>query len=137
MGKWFVWFWIIALISTLVGMQAFLFGTKGLPFRARGAPHGVTVAPSPAPQPPPAAPAKAGENTAGDKMVQPESLDQGFIIVVTDKSRHASAASPIHMPSSHNGWNPADPKMTLQAQSDSKWRIVWDKPTAAGLRGCR
>ena len=26
-------------------------------------------------------------------------------------------------------WNPSDPKMQLQAQSDQKWRIVWEKPT--------
>lgn len=51
MGKWFVWFWIVALISTLVGMQALLFGTKGLPFSKRGGTHPSTRAPGEA-QPP-------------------------------------------------------------------------------------
>lgn len=65
----------------------------------------------------------------GAKMVQPEDLPQGFIVVVTDKTRKANSSSPIFMPSSHNGWNPGDPKMKLEAQSDMRWRIVWEKPT--------
>lgn len=65
---------------------------------------------------------------AEPKLVQPESLEQGFIIVVEDKSKKASTDSPIHMPSSHNGWNPADPKMKLEPRSDMRWQIVWSKP---------
>lgn len=120
MGKVFVWSWLFVVVGTLVGMQAWLFGTKGL--------HRFTG---------PASASKSGAETAaqpatdpsGAKMVQPESLAQGFIVMVTDKSQKANASSPIHMPSSHNGWNPADPKIQLQAQSDQKWRIVWEKPT--------
>ncbi|MBX3404772.1 MAG: alpha/beta hydrolase [Phycisphaeraceae bacterium] len=62
------------------------------------------------------------------RMVQPESLEQGFIIVVTDKSKTASANSPIFMASSHNGWNPADQKMKLTPRSDMRWQIIWEKP---------
>lgn len=62
------------------------------------------------------------------RMVQPETLEQGFIIVVTDKSKTASANSPIFMASSHNGWNPADQKMKLTPRSDMRWQIVWEKP---------
>lgn len=65
---------------------------------------------------------------AGPRMVQPESLDQGFIVVVEDLAKRASAESPIHMASSHNGWNPADPKMRLEPRSDMRWQIVWSKP---------
>lgn len=64
----------------------------------------------------------------GAKMVQPEELPQGFIIVVTDKTKKASRESPIFMPSSHNGWNPGDKAMQLEPQSDMKWRIEWSKP---------
>src|SRR5580765_2660892 len=91
MGKWFVWGWLVAVVLTLVGMQAILFGTKGLPKIWRG--------PAPA-KAQPTAPAKAGQ-----QLVQPESLAQGFIVVVNDKTRKANASSPIFMPSSHNGWN--------------------------------
>ena len=109
---------------TLVGMQAFLFGTKGLP-KFMGGTHGAPVEPARL-----GASAHADDaQPAAGTMVQPESLAQGFIVVVTDKSHRANATSPISMPSSHNGWNPADPKVQLTAQSDQKWRIVWEKPT--------
>jgi pullulanase len=62
-------------------------------------------------------------------MVQPESLPQGFIIVVDDTTKGASDASPIYLASSHNGWNPADPAMKLTRRSDMKWQIVLPKPT--------
>lgn len=66
---------------------------------------------------------------AQPRMVQPESLEQGFIIVVTDQAKLASAESPIFMASSHNGWNPGDQKMKLTRRSDGKWQIAWKKPT--------
>ncbi len=119
MGKWFVLGWVVAVVLTLVGMQAILFGTKGLPKIWRG----------PAPAASPAAAQPPAPTKSAEQFVQPESLAQGFIVMVNDKAKKANASSPIFMPSSHNGWNPADPKMKLEAQSDQKWRIVWEKPT--------
>lgn len=60
--------------------------------------------------------------------MQPESLAQGFIIVVQDKSGLANDASPIFLASSHNGWNPGDPTMRLTRRSDGRWQIVLPKP---------
>lgn len=65
----------------------------------------------------------------GPRMVQPESLEQGFIILVEDKSKHSSNESPIFMASSHNGWNPSDQAMKLTRRSDMRWQIVMPKPT--------
>jgi predicted alpha/beta superfamily hydrolase len=125
MGKWFVWSWGLIVIATLVAMQFALFGTLGLPKSVRGWFGGAGSSSRPRYQPPKSdAPKPAAEG----KLVQPESLEQGFIVLVTDKTHVANASSPIFMPSSHNGWNPGDPKMQLTAQSDQKWRIVWEKP---------
>lgn len=137
MGRYFVIFWLVVVIGSIAGMQAALFGTKGLPRPVRNL---FGSAPSAHVQPAAAAPVASGNDTkaaaaqpapavGGAKMVQPESLEQGFMVVVTDKTRVANASSPIHMPNSHNGWNPADPKVQLSAQSDMRWRIVFEKPT--------
>lgn len=61
-------------------------------------------------------------------LVPPESLAEGFVLVVTDKSGKGSAARPIYLASNHNGWNPGDPKQRLEPQSDSRWRITIPKP---------
>ncbi|MBA4038844.1 MAG: hypothetical protein C0468_00675 [Planctomyces sp.] len=61
--------------------------------------------------------------------VQPESLPQGFVLVVKDQTGLASASSPIFLASSHNGWNPGDDKQVLTARSDLRWQIVMPKPT--------
>lgn len=74
----------------------------------------------------PQPPSDGGEKA--ESLVQPESLAQGFIVVVDDKSRLASDASPIYLASSHNGWNPADPAMRLTRRSDGRWQIVLPKP---------
>lgn len=78
-----------------------------------------TAAPEPAP--------KGSE--AQPRMVEPESLAQGFVIVVEDQAKLASAASPIYLASSHNGWNPGDPSRKLTQRSDGRWQIVMSKPT--------
>ena len=74
----------------------------------------------PAKQPAPAA--------AEPKMVQPETLEQGFVIVVKDEAGLASANSPIHLASSHNGWDPGDKNQVLTSRSDLRWQIVLPKP---------
>jgi predicted alpha/beta superfamily hydrolase len=72
---------------------------------------------------------KAGEPT----LVQPEELPQGFVVIVEDKSKLASEASPIYFASSINGWNPRDEKYRLTAQSDGKWRIILPAKPGGGL----
>lgn len=69
-----------------------------------------------------------GSDARAQEMVQPESLEQGFIIVVEDKSKVATTSDPIFMPSSHNGWNPGDPGARLEQRSDMRWQIVMEKP---------
>jgi enterochelin esterase-like enzyme len=65
---------------------------------------------------------------AEPKMVRPESLPQGFVLVVKDLTGLANANSPIHLASSHNGWNPGDPKQKLEMRSDLRWQIVLPQP---------
>lgn len=60
-------------------------------------------------------------------MVQPESLPQGFVLVVTDESRAATPENPIYFASSINGWNPADEDSVLTPRSDTRWQIVIDE----------
>lgn len=75
-----------------------------------------------------AQPAGDAKPAAGVQMVRPESLPQGFILVVKDLTGLANANSPIHLASSHNGWDPGDPKQKLEARSDLRWQIVLPKP---------
>lgn len=72
---------------------------------------------------------EAGAELAQPAGVQPESLAQGFVLVVKDQTGLASASSPIFLASSHNGWNPGDDKQVLSARSDLRWQIVLPKPT--------
>lgn len=67
---------------------------------------------------PAAAPATA------DKMIRPEFLPQGYIMVVTDSAGKASQDSPVYLASSYNGWNPGDETQKLTARSDLRWQIV-------------
>lgn len=129
MGKWFVAFWVVSVVGTLMLMQAVMFGTRGLPKPIRelfGASTMTLNTGSSAVST--SSDAASVDDKSAPNMVEPESLPQGFIVVVTDKAKIASSTSPIYMPSSHNGWNPADKAMQLSAQSDMKWRIVWEKP---------
>lgn len=61
--------------------------------------------------------------TVAQQMVAPETLPQGFIIVVEDKAKLASAPSPIYMASNLNGWNPGDAQYKLAGRSDMRWQI--------------
>lgn len=63
------------------------------------------------------------------KMVDPESLPQGFILVVEDKAKLATQTSPIYMASNlFTNWSPGDKKFQLTAQSDMRWRIEVPQP---------
>lgn len=74
------------------------------------------------------------EAAAGQpRMVQPESLEQGFILIVQDKSARAKADSPIYLAGSVNNWNPADPAFKLTPQSDMRWRIEVPRPAVAPI----
>lgn len=63
-------------------------------------------------------------------MVQPETLPQGFVLVVNDETRTATPDHPIYFASSINGWNPADPDFVLTPRSDTRWQLVIDKVPA-------
>lgn len=66
------------------------------------------------------------------QQVAPESLEQGFTIIVTDKAGLAGPSSPIYLASNHVGWNPGDASMRLEPRSDSRWQIILDKPEQPG-----
>lgn len=64
-------------------------------------------------------------------LVQPESLPQGFILVVEDKARRATQSSPIYLASNlYSNWNPGAKDSMLTAQSDMKWRLELAQPDA-------
>jgi enterochelin esterase-like enzyme len=67
--------------------------------------------------------AKAAVAT-GEKMLRPEFLPQGYIIVVTDSTGLSSQDSPLYLASSYNGWNPGDEKFKMSRRSDLRWQIV-------------
>lgn len=69
------------------------------------------------------------ESTASP--VQPETLSQGYVLIVEDKSGKAKPDSPIFVAGSFNNWNPGDPAFRLEPQSDMRWRIVM-QPSADG-----
>ena len=74
-------------------------------------------------------PAALGRQPAGAtaKLVQPESLDAGFLIIVKDLSGTSGPASPLYLASNFNGWNPGDPAMKLEGRSDMRWQIALPK----------
>ena len=72
--------------------------------------------------------AAAAGTAAEPEMVQPESLPQGFVVVVKDLSGLATKDSPIFMASSHNGWDPGDKRTRFEPRSDLRWQLVWEKP---------
>lgn len=77
------------------------------------------------------APATASAQGAAGKaasMIQPESLPQGFILVVEDKTKLAGTASPIYLAGNVNGWNPADTAFKLAGRSDMRWQIQLAQP---------
>ncbi len=65
-------------------------------------------------------------------LVDPTTLEQGFIILVNDKVKKSSASDPIYFASNVTGWNPGDAAFKLTPQSDMKWRIHFTKPKSKG-----
>jgi len=61
------------------------------------------------------------------EMVRPETLPQGFVLIVKDNSGMANKDNPIYLASSINGWNPSDEEMILSGRSDTRWQIVIDR----------
>jgi predicted alpha/beta superfamily hydrolase len=61
------------------------------------------------------------------EMVRPETLPQGFVLVVTDQSGKANKDNPMFLAGSINGWNPTDADWLLSGRSDLRWQIVIDK----------
>jgi predicted alpha/beta superfamily hydrolase len=62
---------------------------------------------------------------AEPRMVSPETLPQGFVVLVEDLSKTASAAKPIYFASGANSWNPGDPDYVLSPRSDGRWQYVF------------
>lgn len=60
--------------------------------------------------------------------IEPESLPQGFLLVVEDASAKASPSSPIFLACNWNNWNPSDPAFRLEPQSDMRWRLLVRRP---------
>lgn len=71
---------------------------------------------------------KANKSAKEVELVDPTTLEQGFIILVNDKVKRSSASDPIYLASNVTGWNPGDAAYKLTPQSDMKWRIHLTKP---------
>lgn len=94
-----------------VGAGAGTTGSDNSAFRVFGTHH---EAQAPAAQP---------EASGSARMVQPETLPQGYILIVEDKSGRATVDSPIYVAGSFNNWNPGDAAFKLTPQSDMRWRV--------------
>jgi len=57
-------------------------------------------------------------------MLRPEFLPQGYIMVVDDGPKLATADSPVYLASSYNGWNPGDERFRMTSRSDLRWQII-------------
>jgi len=64
------------------------------------------------------------------RMVTPESLEQGFILLIDDRTDTASADLPIYLASNHSGWNAGDPDLLLSPRSDMRWQIILPRPSS-------
>lgn len=74
--------------------------------------------------------AQPEEEDAG--LIQPETLPQGFIIVVEDPGKKASASQPITIGTNHGNWSPQNPAWVMSPRSDGRWQIIVPKPTDPG-----
>jgi enterochelin esterase-like enzyme len=62
------------------------------------------------------------------QTVPAESLPQGFILIVKDKSGLSSAESPLYLASNWGGWAPGDSGYRLSPRSDMRWQIIVKPP---------
>ncbi len=67
-----------------------------------------------------------------DDLVQPETLPQGFVIVVDDTTRMASDARPMFLASNVGGWDPAKREFQMSPRSDGRWQYVFEQFTHDG-----
>lgn len=65
---------------------------------------------------------------AAQDMVQPEELEQGFVIVVDDIARVATKDRPMYLASNFGGWDPAHRDYLMTGRSDGRWQIVFEHP---------
>lgn len=63
-----------------------------------------------------------------DRFVPAESLAQGVILVVDDRSGMANDNSPIYLAGTLNAWNPADPAMKFSRGADGRWTLALPRP---------
>lgn len=59
----------------------------------------------------------------GPRLVRPETLEQGVILIVQDKSGKSNADEPIFFASSLSAWNPRDQRFRLGSRSDMRWQL--------------
>ncbi len=76
--------------------------------------------------------AQNGDTQPETTLVQPETLEQGFIIVVEDPNKLASASEPITIGTNHGNWNPGNVDWRMTPRSDGRWQIIVPKPTDPG-----
>lgn len=65
-------------------------------------------------------------------QVQPETLPQGFTIIVDDPTRIASESQPVYIGTNHGNWHPGNPEFKMSPRSDGKWQIILNQPTNPG-----
>lgn len=79
----------------------------------------------------------AAPAAAASGPVQPETLADGVILIVEDKSKKASQSKPIYFAGNLNNWNPGDKGFRLDPQSDMRWRLQLSKAQLEKLKGTR
>jgi enterochelin esterase-like enzyme len=129
MNKVMLTAWLLGPIG-VVGALAVMFmmnphsGRRDASLERGILPGGIGAAAS---TPATASGATPAQPAAKPTMVEPESLPQGFILLVTDKQKVATNDSPIFLASNHSGWNPGDAAWKLSPRSDMRWQIVVEK----------
>jgi len=64
-------------------------------------------------------------------MIRPETLDQGFVLIVREVHAKASTDEPIYMAANASGWDPTVDAQKLTRLEDGRWRIHVRKPNVA------